>query len=525
MRRVARTALSRARIVTRVFLAVVGCSSVVAAAEVHWSGLEECRREVEVREQIEAMSQRSLASVTNNDFELTLERLPSGTFRLQLTSVSRANGAREVRAIEGSSCAEVTDAAAVAIALAIGAAPSAPVAPFAPNDEGAPAPPTPTVAPPRRDLALRRISSVDTVRWLVAAGVTFDSGAMPHPVPGGALSVALSWRALRGELEGGAFEHRAPQWSGRKLSAALRCAPGLRSAGRWHRDRPRLLGLRSRQTQRRRRRRRAPVLARNVVASAPARAGPRLAAHRQSLAFGKNRSCRPACSHSLRAGRSGAASPTRLAQPQSRLRPRAFALRLPRRNPATETSRSGDIRAEVTAPVIVPEPEPQPLEFDEVYRRHFGFVWRCLRALGVGAPQLDDAAQEVFIAVHGSLAGFRGDAELRTWLYGIVHNVAFKQRRTLARKGRAEPLLTEPMGSGPGPEEQAQDAEAAEFVIRFAATLDDKKRDVFVLALLEGLAIPEVAQILGVPLNTAYTRLRSVRMELREALQRHGARS
>lgn len=192
----------------------------------------------------------------------------------------------------------------------------------------------------------------------------------------------------------------------------------------------------------------------------------------------------------------------------------------------TEKVDRGDRRSEeIASRPSQPDPEPQILEFREVYDRHFGFVWRCLRALGVGSAHLDDAAQEVFLAVHRGLPGFRGEAALRTWLYGIVHNVAFKQRRTAARKGRAEPLFTEPIGAGPSPDEQAQDAQAAEFVARFAASLDDKKRDVFVLALVEGLTIPEVAEILGVPLNTAYTRLRSVRAELRAALERHGAKA
>lgn len=192
----------------------------------------------------------------------------------------------------------------------------------------------------------------------------------------------------------------------------------------------------------------------------------------------------------------------------------------------TEKVDRGDRRSEETASLpSQPDPEPQTLEFREVYDCHFGFVWRCLRALGVGSAHLDDAAQEVFLAVHRGLPGFRGEAAVRTWLYGIVHNVAFKQRRTAARKGRAEPLLTEPIGAGPGPDDQAQAAQAAEFVAQFAANLDDKKRDVFVLALVEGLTIPEVAEILGVPLNTAYTRLRSVRSELRAALERHGAKA
>jgi RNA polymerase sigma-70 factor (ECF subfamily) len=188
--------------------------------------------------------------------------------------------------------------------------------------------------------------------------------------------------------------------------------------------------------------------------------------------------------------------------------------------------RAGDTPSEVTASVLAQPPaEAQLLDFEAVYARYFGFVWRCLRALGVPAAQLDDAAQEVFLAVHRSLPGFRGDSQLRTWLYGIVHNVAFKQRRTVARKGRAEPLVSEPISSAPSPHEQAQDAQAAEFVASFAAELDDKKRDVFVLALVEGLPVTEVAEMLGIPLNTAYTRFRSVRGAFCAALKRHGARS
>lgn len=53
---------------------------------------------------------------------------------------------------------------------------------------------------------------------------------------------------------------------------------------------------------------------------------------------------------------------------------------------------------------------------------------------------------------------------------------------------------------------------------RFASHLDDRKREVFVLGILEGLSVPEVAEALGVPLNTAYTRLRRARLEFRKAL-------
>jgi RNA polymerase sigma-70 factor (ECF subfamily) len=162
-------------------------------------------------------------------------------------------------------------------------------------------------------------------------------------------------------------------------------------------------------------------------------------------------------------------------------------------------------------------------DFVAIYRAYFAFVWRCLRALGVAQAALDDAAQEVFVVVHRRLPEFRGDASLRTWLYAIVRNVAANQRRG-AQRGRTQTVLDPALASpAPSPLEHVQEREAAEFVRRFARALDDKKRDVFVLALLEQLAIPEVAETLGIPLNTAYTRLRSVRAEFRRALQQHAA--
>jgi RNA polymerase sigma-70 factor, ECF subfamily len=165
-------------------------------------------------------------------------------------------------------------------------------------------------------------------------------------------------------------------------------------------------------------------------------------------------------------------------------------------------------------------PEKTP-EFDQIYAQHFAFVWRCLRGLGVPAQALDDAAQDVFVVVHRRLGEFRGESGVRTWLYGIVRNVASNQRRSDRRKGGLAELR-ELASAGPGPHEQAQDREAAQFVQQFLATASDDKRDVFVLALLEQIPMPEVAATLAIPLNTAYTRLRSVRLEFQRALARRG---
>jgi RNA polymerase sigma-70 factor (ECF subfamily) len=160
--------------------------------------------------------------------------------------------------------------------------------------------------------------------------------------------------------------------------------------------------------------------------------------------------------------------------------------------------------------------------FDDVYARHLPFVWRCLRGLGVPRGSLDDAAQDVFLVVHRQLAGFRGESSPQTWLYGIARHVASNhQRRAKRKQAPLEPLVAEPAHPDPGPHEHAADAEAAAFVETFVAGLDDKRRDIFILAVLEEMTIPEVAAALSIPVNTAYTRLRAVRADFERALGRH----
>ena len=166
-----------------------------------------------------------------------------------------------------------------------------------------------------------------------------------------------------------------------------------------------------------------------------------------------------------------------------------------------------------------PAPGPGPTTFDDVYASEFAFAWRCLRSLGVAESALDDAAQDVFVIVHRQLAGFRGTSSLRTWLFGIARNVASNYRRGANRKqAPLVSLSTERPDHGPGPLETAQDGQAAAFVQAFMAGLRDDKRALFLLAVLEGVSIPEVATALGIPLNTAYTRLRRVRAKFEGAL-------
>jgi RNA polymerase sigma-70 factor (ECF subfamily) len=161
-----------------------------------------------------------------------------------------------------------------------------------------------------------------------------------------------------------------------------------------------------------------------------------------------------------------------------------------------------------------------PLDFDTVYNGHFELAWRSLRLLGVRPEALDDAVQDVFSAVARQLGGFEGRSSLRTWIFGIVQNVASNHRRRRVRKLEPlEPLSDDVVSGEPTPHAHAEGKEAAELVVLFCSELDEARRSVFVLGLLEGVPAAEIAALLGVRINTVYSRMHALRKELEARLK------
>ena len=72
--------------------------------------------------------------------------------------------------------------------------------------------------------------------------------------------------------------------------------------------------------------------------------------------------------------------------------------------------------------------------------------------------------------------------------------------------------------TGLGPDRIAEQSEGLRLLMTLLERLDDAKREAFVLSELEGLTAPEIAQILGVNVNTIYARIRGARRELQGAL-------
>lgn len=162
---------------------------------------------------------------------------------------------------------------------------------------------------------------------------------------------------------------------------------------------------------------------------------------------------------------------------------------------------------------------PHGPEFAAVFREHHDFVWRLLRHFGVPLAAVDDKVQDVFLVVYRRWADYDPASSMRSWLYGICRRVAADLRRGAARAERRLRAVPDP-APALDPDQAVAQAEAAAFVERFLDTLDHDKREVFMLAEIEYLTAPEIAEATGAKLNTVYSRLRAARALFDRAVRR-----
>ncbi len=134
-----------------------------------------------------------------------------------------------------------------------------------------------------------------------------------------------------------------------------------------------------------------------------------------------------------------------------------------------------------------------------------------------------DVLQETLLAMARSVRDFRGASSLSTWLYTIARSFCIKKRR----RGAAEPLglravrdvdAAEVAHPGPTPEQDVENRQVETVLAQAIAELVPIYREVFVLRELEGLSAPEVAEVLGITVDTVKSRLHRARLAIRAAL-------
>ncbi len=172
--------------------------------------------------------------------------------------------------------------------------------------------------------------------------------------------------------------------------------------------------------------------------------------------------------------------------------------------------------------------------FDTLVTERSGDIYALLYRLTEDVEEARDLTQETFLQAFRHVARFRGDADLRTWLYRIAINQARNRRRWWRRRRRESTLSLDssegaderPLGErvadqrASDPEQLALAGERERALLAALRTLGRAYREVVVLRDIEGLSYEEVAAAAGISIGTVKSRLSRGRAELRKKLER-----
>ncbi len=179
--------------------------------------------------------------------------------------------------------------------------------------------------------------------------------------------------------------------------------------------------------------------------------------------------------------------------------------------------KTGGVSAALT---LAPKAEVAPaLDFAAAYDAEFEGVWLYLRRLGVPAADVEDAVHDVFVVAHRRYATYDTSRPLRPWLLGIAFRVAAQRRRQRRHEVDLEEPAFEVPDGGQGPEAALESRQASQTLHAALGQIDLQQRAVVVMHDLHGIAVPQIAEELNVPLNTVSSRLRLGRAKVAAVLR------
>lgn len=165
---------------------------------------------------------------------------------------------------------------------------------------------------------------------------------------------------------------------------------------------------------------------------------------------------------------------------------------------------------------VSPRAEP---DFGAIFDEHFGYVWNTLRHLGIRRSDLEDMAHEVFLRVHAHRQQYDPGRPIRPWLFGFAYRIAADYRRLARNRLEMSGLPVEPADAAPPADERLERCERTKLLHHALGVMDLERRAVLILHYVEGVPVGDIARALGIPLNTAYSRLRLAREELSRVVQ------
>lgn len=196
------------------------------------------------------------------------------------------------------------------------------------------------------------------------------------------------------------------------------------------------------------------------------------------------------------------------------------------------TAASVEVRSAVEDQFLERLRRGETAAFEQVVAEHSGDVYALLYRMTSDPEEARDLTQETFLRAFQSIGRFRGDANLRTWIYRIAINQARNRWRWWRRRRRDvtvsldatdrndRPLSTSLVNDDATDPEQEALAREREGHLR-TALLELKRpfREAVVLRDVEGFSYEEIAETLQISIGTVKSRLSRGRLELRRKLE------
>lgn len=159
------------------------------------------------------------------------------------------------------------------------------------------------------------------------------------------------------------------------------------------------------------------------------------------------------------------------------------------------------------------------LDLADLYRRQRAYVRGCLLSCGVPGNALEDAIQDVFLVLFRRADDFdpaRGT--VRAWLFGICLRVARKHRRKVGPAAEIDEQTAD--DAIPDPERYASRVQAASLADSILDSIPREQLSVLVMADIEEMTGPEIAETLSLPLGTVHSRLARARRRVGAEVRR-----
>ncbi len=166
-------------------------------------------------------------------------------------------------------------------------------------------------------------------------------------------------------------------------------------------------------------------------------------------------------------------------------------------------------------------------DFSKIYDEYYPKIVRYLTRV-VGESEAEDTAQETFVKIGRSLESFRGESSLSTWVYRIATNTAMDHLRRPSSKRPFQPMEEKDL-SGDDDAGLVDNKPLLDMLLIrkdmndcIRGVVDSLSADystVLVLSEFEGLTNSEIAEVIGISLDTAKIRLHRARTKLRKALE------